>query len=143
MKDFKIFLVMLIIPAAFSCKKAPAISAVQDSDLSLRIMKIKNSPDDKEASNYAVRLSPDKRLLAAKDNKLATDLWYRMDSCFYLQTGNQKIYATIIQPIANGITGTFEYYVSFETTEVSAGKPELVYADRYINHKKYKLSLPE
>jgi hypothetical protein len=114
---------------------------VNDDGMTIQLRKVKNSPDDAGVLTYATRLIPEKVLLSSSDNKLNTALWYHMDSCFYLQAGERKIYAAIIQPIANGVTGTFEYLLSFDAAGMRNHRWSLVYQDKYLNHKKYTLSL--
>jgi hypothetical protein len=66
-----------------------------------------------------------------------TALMYRMDSCFYLQAGKKIIYAALVQPVANGLSGTFEYLVSFDSVEAEKEGYKVVYHDRYLNKAKY------
>lgn len=143
MKAGKVLFTVFVVFFNWSCKHVIAVTRIRDKDIELEVKNISNGQEGPGTLNYAVRLLPDKQLLSGRDNKLTTALWYQMDSCFYLQAGSKKIYSTITQPIANGVAGSFEYYVSFEMPNSPAGKINLVYADRYINHKKYILSLPQ
>jgi len=116
---------------------------VKDKDLAIQVIKIENQQNDRQDLSYAVRLTPDKHILLPGDNKMTTALWYHMDSCFYLSQGKKKIYPAIIQPIANGIGGTFEYYVAFDES-IKENKPlRLVYQDKYLNKKKYEIIITD
>ncbi|WP_183574647.1 hypothetical protein HDF18_01215 [Mucilaginibacter sp. X5P1] len=124
-------------------KNRNAVTQIKDSGMLLEITRLKNGQGDPGTLDYAVRLIPDKKLLADKDKSFRNSLWYSMDSCFYLVKGQRKIYSAIVQPIANGVAGTFEYMLSFNEEDLRAGNWSLTYDDRYLNHKKYNLSVPE
>jgi len=109
----------------------------------MQVKALKNASGDGASLDYAVRLLPGKALEATLDGKTKTALCYGMDSCFYLLAGGQKVYSAIVQPIANGVSGSFEYMLSFVVDDLKGGKWSLVYQDRYLNHKKYTLSLTE
>jgi len=112
---------------------------IKDHGLTIQIIKTIGEPRNDHAINYSARLVPDKGLISEKDAKVKTELWYGMDSCFYLQSGKKRVYPEIIQPIANGVAGSFEYMVSFESTDLKDGKWNLVYQDKYLNHRKYQM----
>jgi hypothetical protein len=125
----------------FSCKQTKSsFKELTDHGLTIQIMKLQDPSKDKMDITYSVRLLPDKKLIAEKDNSVKTALWYRMDSCFYLQAGKKKIYADIVQPIANGVSGGFEYLLSFDAGAVANDKWNLIYQDKYLNHRKYMLN---
>jgi len=86
------------------------------------------------------RLLPDVSLINDKQANINNAMIYRMDSCFYLQHGTKKIYASLVQPIANGVSGTYEYLIEFESV-MQGADPDFIYQDKYLNHKKYSLKL--
>ena len=102
---------------------------------------MQNEPGDLTSLVYAARLIPDK-IIQKKSDSSKTKLWYKMDSCFYIQSGKNKVYAGLVQPIANGSTGSFEYMLSFDMQGDNFKKNKsLVYQDRYLNHMRYAISL--
>ncbi|SDR88900.1 hypothetical protein SAMN05216490_0136 [Mucilaginibacter mallensis] len=124
-------------------KNRSAVNQIKDGDMSLGISRLKNGEGNSGTLDFAIRLISNKQLLADKDKSFRNSLWYSMDSCFYLMKGQRKIYSAIVQPIANGVAGTFEYMLSFNEEDLKAGNWSLIYDDRYLNHKKYTLSVPE
>ncbi|WP_214073226.1 hypothetical protein [Mucilaginibacter sp. dw_454] len=122
----------------FACRQGN-LSAQQiiDNDLLIQFKEIKDGQKDDATHDYAVRLIPAKKLISNKN----TALVYNMDSCFYIVANNKKIYSAIVQPIANGVAGSFEYLLSFNSSDLKAGKWNLIYQDRYLNHKQYSLKL--
>jgi|SRR6185437_5505588 len=121
------------------CNKKRTYSENKSDGLTVQATEIPAGASETGVVNYSARLIPDNALSAAKNGETKTALWYSMDSCFYLQAGNKKIYANLTQPIANGVTGTFEYLLSFEITRQSDVQYSLIYQDKYLNHKKYEL----
>ena len=125
-----------------ACRKnGSTIKRVKDSDMVMESVQLKSKDANTGTLDYAVRIIPDKKLLADKDRSFKSSLWYSMDSCFYLMDGQRKIYSAIVQPIANGVAGTFEYMLSFNEDDLKTGNWNLIYDDRYLNHKKYTLNL--
>ena len=108
--------------------------------IKVQIIQLKKSDGDASVVTYKARLVPDASLLNEKSLISKDAMIYKMDSCFYLQSGPEKIYASLVQPIANGVSGTFEYLLEFEMAPGSA-KPDFIYQDKYLNHKKYSLKL--
>jgi len=119
------------------------VNHIQDSDMSVEITRLKGGKDGSGTLDYAVRLIPAKKIINDKDKSFTNSLWYSMDSCFYLVKGQQKIYSAIVQPIANGVAGTFEYMLSFNESDLEKSNWNLIYEDKYLNHKKYFLNIPE
>jgi len=125
-----------------SCKqKISVIRQSKDQDLLLQVSRMQDEQDDPASLTYAVRLIPNKKTMAGISGKAKTALNYSMDSCFYLMKGTTKVYSAIVQPITNGVSGSFEYMLSFEDKQLKSGKWNLVYQDRYINRKKYTVML--
>jgi hypothetical protein len=108
--------------------------------ITLQVIQLENSPGDANVFTYKARLIPDALLLNEKNAYSKNAMMYKMDSCFYLQSGTKKIYASLVQPIANGVSGTFEYLLEFEAA-AGSNASEFVYKDKYLNQKKYSLKL--
>jgi len=138
-----LFVVLSALILSACKKKSPQVKEVKDKDLTMQVRVLENTAGSTSSLDYAIRLIPGKTLDATLDNKTKTALCYGMDSCFYLLADNKKVYSNIVQPIANGVSGSYEYMLSFESTDLKSGKRSLVYQDRYLNHKKYTLSLTE
>jgi hypothetical protein len=113
---------------------------ISSNGVRLQIIQLENpAGGDPQAVTYKARLIPDKSLLDQKNAVSKSAMIYKMDSCFYLQSRTKKIYASLVQPIANGVSGTYEYLIEFETP-ISTGY-DFIYQDRYLNQKKYSLAL--
>jgi|SRR6185437_7801888 len=116
-----------------------SVKEIKDHGLTVQVIKMEGEPagGNTNTASYSARLIPDKGLISEKDSKIKTALWYSMDSSFYLQAGKKKIYAEIIQPIANGLVNRYEYMLSFDLTGLKGDKWSLIYQDKFLNHRKY------
>jgi hypothetical protein len=149
-KEFKIFiygtemkgcfLSFLIFLVFHSCNPAPVFKQANDKDLTIQLTKLPKVSNDEQIISYKVRLLPVKTIMETKSYNEKNNLWYKMDSCFYFETGSRKIYPQLVQPVANGISGSYEYLLQFdEDTALKKDSLDMVYADRYINRKKYTI----
>lgn len=127
-----------LVAIMFGCSKKPAHYEYKDEDITIKAMKMDNTADTGETV-FTARVIPGK-LASRINDSLKTKMVYNMDSCFYLQVGGKKSYPTIIQPIANGISGMFEYMVSFDNSATAAPGIEIIYQDKHLNHHKYILT---
>ena len=109
--------------------------------MTVQLMKMDASDSAGAALTYKARLIPTKKLMEAKNDDAKAGMLYRMDSCFYLQDHGRKIYASMIQPVQNGVSGTFEYLLEFEPVTTSTKGLRMVYKDKYINQHTYSLPL--
>lgn len=141
-KKYTLFMICLISSPFFACRQnREPIREIKDEILTVQVKKIDNREQDQHLQAFAVRLSPGKDAASTLNAQAKTALWYGMDSCFYVVDRGKKVYSTIVQPIANGVTDNFEYMLSFEITDLKAGNWNLIYADKYISHKKYIIDL--
>lgn len=124
-----------------SCGKNPKVVELKQAGLVVKLTKLPEDAPDNSTISYAVRLIPDKSLLANTDQITKTALQYRMDSCFYVINNHHKVYANIVQPIADGVADSFEYLLTFNLDNLKMGNWKLTYRDRYLNHRQYQLQL--
>jgi hypothetical protein len=122
----------------FGCNNKPAHYEYKDENITVKVMKIDN-PADTGETVFTARIIPGK-LAAQVSDSLKLKMIYNMDSCFYLQSGKKTSYPTIIQPVANGLSGMFEYMVSFDNNAASTPGVEIIYQDKHLNHRKYILT---
>ena len=119
-----------------ACKSQNRLLQTGDSSLTVQVMRL--PADDKATVSYKVRLITSKSLLEGKTTEQKNAMWYKMDSCFYLQQGTGKIYAALVQPVANGVSNTYEYLVEFDNDkEIVDDNVAMVYDDKYLNRRKY------
>ena len=123
-----------------SCKSKSTVKEIKGHGLTIEVIKLSGQPGDTSTISYSARIIPDKALINDKDNKVKTALLFNMDSCFYLQAGKKKIYASLTQPVANGVAGTFEYLLSFDVSNHKDADGSLIYQDKYLNHRKYQIN---
>jgi hypothetical protein len=111
-----------------------------DKAITVQAAKLPYEAHDSLALNFKVRIllkDDESGKQAQAENQL-----YRMDSCFYIQSGASKYYPVITQAIATGAGKHYEYLVSFEAYPMVTRKTlNLVYQDKYINKKSYVLLL--
>jgi hypothetical protein len=110
---------------------------IGDKQLTIQVQKV--SADDGRRRTMQVRIFPKREALSGLNTAGRENLLYRMDSCFYLETGTQKVYPSAVLPVANGMSAAFEYLVSFDGAIAPKGNIRLIYQDRYLNKKKYEL----
>jgi len=131
--------IISILVLTTGCKSNNSIKDIKQQGLMLQVRVLLSEPNDANTISYAARLIPDKGLIS--DNAVKTKLAYQMDSTFYIQSGKGRIYANLVQPVANGVAGTYEYLVSFDRPGGNSMKGKLIYQDKYINHQKYQITL--
>jgi hypothetical protein len=136
-------MILIVAGMLLSCKhKNKTFGELSNSGLTVQIMQLKNAGNDSGRWSYDVRLIPDKQLSEDITSQVKTAMYYRMDSCFYISNGSNKLYASMVQRIPNGIAGNYEYLLDFEMGErQNQDSVEMVYQDKYINHKTYQLKL--
>ena len=142
MERFKVLFTFLVFLFFYSCADKGTLRQAGDKELTIQLANI----SDKEVNNdisYAARITPAKRLFTAAGKSAKENLMYRMDSCFYLQKGGTKVYAQLTQQVANGLSGTFEYLVTFDTVNFDEHKWSFIYQDKYLNKRKYTLKLTD
>lgn len=111
-----------------------------DSLLTVQAAKLPYDKNDSASVNFRVRISINTDTLNYK--RSAESMMYRMDSCFYLQANGKKYYPQLTQAVASGVNKRFEYLVSFDSkTLLPLQKVNMVYQDRYLDHKTYTLLL--
>jgi len=128
----------------FSCHKAARVEEVKDKELTLQVSVLKDKAPGDESLTCKARIIPAKELAANETTEQKRLLNYKMDSCFYIKEGNNKNYASMVQAIANGVSGTYEYLLVFDPDQkVRTDSVDLIYQDRYINHKLYNLRISQ
>ena len=126
-----------------SCRhKDRSFKEIIGNGLTIQVEQLKNVENDSTGITYKARLIPDKQIMEGKTQQEKTALYYRMDSCFYIADGNKKVYASMVQPIANGVAGSYEYLLGFElNSQERKDSIDMIYQDKYINRQTYRLKL--
>jgi len=133
--------VSLLILALLSCNRNSTggksdFKEIRDSNIIIQLMSLKDSIPDTSVIKYGVRIFPDKQIASTLSEKSKEDLWYRMDSSFYLQSGSDKQYASVIEPIANGQKNNYEYLLIFDKIpKMDTKKLLLAFNDKFISRK--------
>jgi hypothetical protein len=110
--------------------------------LSLQLLKNKQARRDTTALTYQVRIYPAKDWVENRSASQQTGLFYGMDSCFSLRCRQRSYMPVMVQPLNNGIAGSFEYLVSFDLGPALKWQQlQLVYRDRFIDGKEYVFDL--
>ncbi|EHQ24342.1 hypothetical protein [Mucilaginibacter paludis] len=125
----------------FSCKDGkPPYLEVKDNELTIQAIQLEEAESNTGVS-YKVRLIPNREMLKQINAEKQRALTYKMDSCFYISLNKQKIYPLLTQAIANGVSGSYEYLLEFETDKnESRDSIRLMYHDKYINNKIYSIT---
>lgn len=128
-------IIALLILMAGCRTQNQSVKELNDEDL---VMQVQEHTD----KSYRVRLIPETKFLIDKTSDLRNNMWYKMDSCFYIIRGEQKIYPVMQEPVANGISSSFEYLLLFDDAQAPEKGEEIkfIYKDRHISKKSYSLS---
>jgi hypothetical protein len=129
---------VMIVALLFSCKAKDQVAQLKDDDLT--VMAIRNSQATEGENTFKVRIFPSKIALENGSNKLTEEMFYRSDSCMYLLHGDKKDYPLYIEPVSNGVKGSYEFLVAFNKTP-NQKSDTLIYHDKFINQKKYVLAI--
>jgi len=90
---------------------------------------------------FMVRVFPDKKIIEGGKEKITESFLYHSDSCFYLLKNNTKLYPEYVEPVVNGIKGSYEFLIGFSNQDLSLKEYTLIYQDQIINKKKYVLTI--
>lgn len=123
-----IYLLFFCALAGCSSNKTAEFS---DEHLTVQVIEVKHNL----SPTFKVRIYTNPKIQI--DKQLLNKMYYGLDSCFYFVTKNHKYYAESIMPIANGMSGNFEYLITFGNDDHSLS--EIFYLDKYINQKEYRL----
>lgn len=119
-----------------------AFKETTSKTLSVQAMKMNAAPNDTNSFSYQVRIYPAKAWLEDNAQSQNINFFYHMDSCFSLKAGAKGFPPAIVQPVSNGISGCYEYLLSFNLEpSIKGRKIELVYQDKFIDGRKYSLQL--
>ena len=129
---------IMIVALLFSCKAKDRVAQLKDDDLT--VMAIRSSQATDGENTFKVRIFPSKVVLENGSNKLTEEMLYRSDSCMYLLHGDKKDYPLYIEPVSNGVKGSYEFLVAFSKTP-NQKSDTLIYHDKFINQKKYVLAI--
>lgn len=134
--------VVVLLMTVLSCTRNKLPLRAGDRNLSIEAVRLKNASDDVDTYSYQARLIPERQLLDGKSSEDKKALFYRMDSCFYISDGESKLRAVLVQPIANGISGSYEYLLQFQVAKgFKEASVSLIYQDRYLTQKTYHLNI--
>lgn len=129
---------VMLVAVLFSCKAKDHVAQLKDDDLT--VMAMRNSQTTEGETTFQVRVFPSKVVLENGSNKLTEEMLYRSDSCMYLLHGDKKDYPLYIEPVSNGVKGSYEFLVAFNKTP-NIKTDTLIYHDKFINQKKYVLAI--
>jgi len=132
--------IMMVMVLLISCKPKPQLMQAGDQELTIKLMKLKDKADPGNTLSYQARLIPGKKKNETGTNETKQDLLYRMDSTFYIIEHHKKIYASLVQPVANGLKDSYEYLLQFESDSMLDDQQiEMIYQDKYISKRTYRL----
>jgi hypothetical protein len=129
---------VMLVAVLFSCKAKDHVAQLKDDDLT--VMAMRNSQTTEGETTFQVRIFPSKVVLENGSNKLTEEMLYRSDSCMYLLHGDKKDYPLYIEPVSNGVKGSYEFLVAFSKAP-NQKSDTLIYHDKFINQKKYVLAI--
>ncbi len=134
------FTIMVLLGLILSCtSKSPS---GQSLDRDIRIMaQLNKTSSNARMQTFMIRVFPDKKFVESGMEKITESFLYHADSCFYLLKNDAKLYPEYVEPIVNGIKGSYEFLVGFNNQDLSSKEYTLIYQDQIINKKKYVLTI--
>jgi len=143
------FGIVFLLLAAMSCKTPKekwldgltGYKEIKSKSMVLQLMRMERK-NDTSVLDYKVRIYPAKSWTEQAGPVDINHLNYQVDSCFSLKAGKAAHSPAFVQPVASGVTGCFEYLVSFALDSTVKMKTlQLVYTDKYIDGHTYSLDL--
>jgi hypothetical protein len=133
------YVTALVCLVLFSCKGDQGFREIKTTTMTVQLMPL--GTEGGSSLSFKVRLQPDHAGVIGNGQN-SRDLWYHMDSCFYLKRTGRRQYALMVQPVNNGSRNIFEYLVQFEAAPADEGKGlQLVYHDKFVDQKDYIFKL--
>ncbi|WP_293785340.1 hypothetical protein [uncultured Pedobacter sp.] len=136
MRKYAIIMLLGII----SCTAKSPSGQYFDKDIKV-MAQLKKNTSNNRMQTFMVRVFPDQKIMEQGKEKIAESFLYHADSCFYLLKNNAKLYPEYVEPIVNGIKGSYEFLVGFNNQNLSSKEYILIYQDQMINKKKYVLTI--
>ncbi len=132
----------ILIATAFmaGCKQESKINTIQDDGIAIEVRRL---DDHKLLSGldgeciYDVRISTQDPALFEQVSR--QNMWFKMDSCFWVVENGTNVYPEIIEPVSNGQRNSFEYIIHFKGDFYN--NTGLFFKDTFINKKTYKVAL--
>jgi hypothetical protein len=128
-----------ILCMVIGCTQKGKFTATKDEQIAVQAIAL---PSNGSEQTFQVRLMPSQKWKEEGGTALGKKMQYDVDSCFYVVKNNVTYYPESITPIANGMATNYEYLLSFSGLPGGEAKNlTLVYHDKYMSQKDYKLLL--
>lgn len=131
---------IILIGLMFSCTSKSPSGQSLDNDIHI-MAQLKKTSSNAQMQTFMIRVFPDKKFTESGMEKITESFLYHADSCFYLLKNDVKLYPEYVEPIVNGIKGSYEFLVGFNNQDLSSKEYTLIYQDQIINKKKYVLTI--
>ncbi|MCR8558153.1 hypothetical protein KXD93_10885 [Mucilaginibacter sp. BJC16-A38] len=134
MNSLKINLMILLAVSIAACRpETRQVQEVRDSRLIVQLVRINAG-----ATAYKCKIVPVQEGIT-NSGRVSNQMLYHADSCFYLLDNGKPKYAVAVQPVANGIKGSYEYLLQWD----AAGPVSLVFDDKYLYSRKYTFKIKD
>lgn len=139
------------ISCAFFCFLSCACSnrdlyygTASDKTITVEITRMTDPPGEEgKMMTFKARLTPSKTAEQSFSKEVRNALLYGMDSCFYIQSNGVPLYPALVQNVASGVKGKYEFLLEFDRPTMKKDSLLFIYSDRYITRKKYHLNYNE
>lgn len=143
MKSLIIFCLSVAI-AASGCKSHGLSGVIATKGIVLQAEQLKNSEDAPDILYLKIKILVDASQSNSSTADLNNTMWYKTDSCFYLIKNNVRISASLLQPVAGGVSGVYEYLAEFESGQQQpTDHLSLAFYDKNISRKEYLIKLKD
>ncbi|MDB5146545.1 MAG: hypothetical protein JWQ57_565 [Mucilaginibacter sp.] len=129
----KLLMIILLIQG---CKTDETGKTITDKGLTISMSAVKDAAGDNKGLAFKAMLVPSATLIADSGKALNLAMTFKNDSAFFIEKNGEKIFAAMVQPVANGIKGSFEYLILFNPVQ-QTDTLSVVYQDKFLNKKRY------
>lgn len=124
---------LIVLAILFTCCREKNISAeMMDKEILIQGMW------QKQSEQVKIRIFPKMISRIDDDKKINEQMMFGIDSCFTKVIAGKRVYPIGVIPISNGVKNCYEYLLTFPKQEED-GEFEVLYQDKFINKKVYKL----
>ena len=135
------YLLLMFFLSLISCGERRRFHESASPNLTLQVYLMPEEAGDKGALSFRVRVIPSQTLITSMSKAIRNSMWYGVDSSFFIRSGKVIIKAAMVQPVADGVNGSFQYLVMFDDIHTQSDKDRLLFLDRYLSKRTYAVKI--
>ncbi|QXV63631.1 hypothetical protein INP83_10930 [Mucilaginibacter sp. 21P] len=120
--------------------RSAGFRSVGDEDITFQAMPAERNVAGAAAGSFLFRVTPSATKFEALSVALKDSLTLSMDSAFKAVIHHRESPPVFLQSVPSGVKGTFEFMADFDMKGIKESDTiELIYRDKYINRKLYRV----